>query len=279
MSIIDATAVVSESVRALAKQFTGRQMAVLQAAAVNDTAFHVRGQMVPALTSAFDRPTPFITRSPKVVQATPENLTARIIPTLDSRGVWTRGGKIGVDPQHVLQAQEFGGRRADKRSEVALRRAGILPAGMQTSIPERPYPGSDDGRGNLRGAFLSQLISYLQASGEQGYRANMTDRRKAQLRNQQGIGSIANRKVYQTTLGVRYFVAYGRLRGGRGRHLAPGVWAARGTHDSDIAPVLLFVRAASYRPRISMDDIASKARAGEVLARRMRYRIRQAAGV
>ena len=279
MAIIDVSASVTESVRPLVKQFTGPQLAVLQAAAVNDTAFKVRGVMVTGLTSAFDRPTPFIARSPKVLQATPENLTARIIPTLDARGVWTPGGKIGVDPQHVLQAQEFGGRRADKRSEVALRRAGILPAGMQTAIPERPYPGSDDGRGNLRGAFLSQLISYLQASSEQGYRANMTDKRKAQLRNQQGIGSVANRKVYQTTLGVRYFVAYGRLRGGRGRHLAPGVWAARGTHDSDVAPVLLFVRLAGYRPRISMDDIASKAQASDVLARRMRYRIRQAAGV
>lgn len=276
---IDATITGIEKVRHLADKLTGPQMRAVQAAAINDTAFKVRGVMVSALTSAFDRPTPFIARSPKVVQATPENLTARIIPTLDTRGTWAPGGKIGVDPQHVLQAQEFGGRRADKRSEVALRRAGILPVGMQTAIPRTPYPGSDDGRGNLRGAFLSQLISYLQASGEQGYRANMTDRRKAQLRNQQGIGSIANRKVYQTTLGVRFFVAYGRLRGGRTRHLAPGVWAARGTHDVDLAPVLLFVRTPGYAPRISMDDIAAEAQASEVLARRMRYRIRQAAGV
>ncbi|MET3517815.1 hypothetical protein ABIC63_005620 [Pseudacidovorax sp. 1753] len=276
---IDATITGIDKVRHLADKLTGPQMRAVQAAAINDTAFKVRGVMVSALTSAFDRPTPFIARSPKVVQATPENLTARIIPTLDSRGTWSPGGKIGVDPQHVLQAQEFGGRRADKRSEVALRRAGILPVGMQTAIPRTPYPGSDDGRGNLRGAFLSQLISYLQASGEQGYRANMTDRRKAQLRNQQGIGSVAARRVYMTTLGVRYFVAYGRLRGGRTRHLAPGVWAARGTHDADLVPVLLFVRTPGYAPRISMDDIAAEAQASEVLARRMRYRIRQAAGV
>ncbi len=276
---VDVSITGMEKVRHLADKLTGPQLAAAQAAALNDTAFKVRGVMVAALTSAFDRPTPFIARAPKVVQATPENLTARIIPTLDTRGVWTRGGKVGVDPQHVLQAQEFGGRRADKRSEVALRRAGILPAGMQTAIPEQPYAGSDDGRGNLRGAFLSQLISYLQASGEQGYRANMTARRKAQLRNQQGIGSIASRKVYQTTLGVRFFVAYGRMRGPRARHLAAGVWAAKGTHDSDVSPVLLFVRTPKYRPRISMDDIAATAQASDYLARRMRYRIRQAAGV
>ena len=37
-----------------------------------------------------------------------------------------------MDPQHVLQAQEFGGRRRDKRSEVVLRWS---PLRLQTERP------------------------------------------------------------------------------------------------------------------------------------------------
>ena len=204
-------------------------------------------------------------------------LAVSIAPTLHTdRSAFVRGGKVGVDPQDVLQAQEFGGRRRDKRSEVILRRAGILPSGMQTAIPKTPYPGSDDGRGNLRGPFLVQLISYLQAFGEQGYRANMTDKRRARLRNQQGIGSIAAKKVYKTTLGRRYFVSYGRVRS---QHLPPGIWAASGTHDVDVKPVVMFVRAGTYQPRIDMDRVARDAGVQEYLDKRVRFRVREAAGV
>lgn len=269
-----------DKVHHLMDRLTGPQLRQAQALALNDGAFYGQRAQRAELASVFDRPTPFIAKSPKVRPATALDLSALIIPTLDARGEWSKSGKQGVDPQHVLQAQEKGGRRADKRSEVALRRAGILPAGYQTAIPKDPYPGSDDGRGNLRGAFMSQLISYLQASPEQGYRANMGARKIAAMRNQQAIGSLAARRDVKTTLGVRYFVAYGRLRGGRTSHLQPGVWAARGTHDADVRPVLLFVKSANYRtPRLDMARLARQAGLADYLARRMRYRIRQAAGV
>ncbi len=157
----------------------GRQQArTAIALALNDTGRSGRLGMVQHLQDSFDRPTKWVSNSPKYRSATPDKLTLAILPTVDSRNAPSRGGAAGVDPQYILQAQEFGGRRADKRSESALRRAGILPAGMQTAIPQEPFPGSDDGKGNLRGAFVQQLLSYLQAFGEQGYRANMTDRKK-----------------------------------------------------------------------------------------------------
>lgn len=255
------------------KRLSGPQAKEAYAKAINDTGFMVRRAMQAEL-GKFDRVTPFIQRSPKLLAATPDKLSARIIPTLDSRNLPSTGGKVGVDPQDVLQAQEFGGRRRDKRSESVLRRAGLLPNGYQTAIPAEPYPGSDDGRGNLRGAFLQQLLSYLQAYSEQGFKANMSDKRKAKLRNRQGIGNIAAKKVYKTTLGVRYFVSYGRTRGS---HLAPGVWAAKGTHDVDVRPVLMFVRTPSYTPRISMDRIARDSGAQDHLDKRVRFRVRQLA--
>lgn len=252
------------AVEKLLGTLSGPQAKGAYAAALNDTGFHGRRAQQKAMRSKFDRVTPFIERAPKVFPATPDNLSVAIAPTLHTQRLPTKGGKVGVDPQDVLQAQEYGGKRADKRSEVALRRAGILPSGYQTAIPKTPYPGSDDGRGNMRGAFVAQLISYLQASGEQGYRANMTDKRKRAIH-----------KGTAKTTGRKYFVSYGRMRG---QHLAPGIWASSGTHGVDVKPVLMFVRNGTYTARINQDEIAREADLQEYLDRRVRYRIRQVAG-
>ena len=240
-----------EGDKALAAQLrtlSGPQIRQAHADALNTVAFRIRKDMQAEIARVFDRPTPFIAKAPKVFMATADKPSATIAPTMRSDNAWTSGGKVGVDPQDVLQAQEWGGQRRDKKSEVALRRAGILPPGMQTAIPARPYPGSDDGRGNIRGAFIAQLISYLQAASEQGFRANMTAKRKAAIHR----GS-------QRQAGRRYFVSYGRLRGNRSSHLAPGIWAAAGTHGVDVRPVLMFVRQGHYQPRINMDRIAAQA--------------------
>lgn len=261
------TGAVSELLRDMA----GPKARGAYAKALNDAGFHVRKSMQGEMRKKFDRVTPYMEKSVYVRRATPDRLEVSIEPTY-------MGGK-GVDPQKILQAQSFGGRRRDKRSESALRRVGILPAGYQTAIPRQPYPGSDDGRGNIKGAFLVRLISYFQAFGEQGYRANMTDRRKRNLRKQQGIGSIATKKVYKTTLGVRFFISLGGMRDNRASHLEPGIWAASGIHDVMVQPVLMFVRTGTYQPRLSMDDVNKAADTQNYLDRRVRFRIREAAGV
>lgn len=251
------------------RKLSGPQTRAAYAKAINDTAYQVGRAMKAEMAQVFDRPTRYILNSSYVDQATPDKLSARIAPE-------NRRDSVGMDPQKILQAQEFGGSRRDKRSEVAFRRAGLLPPGWQIVIPRDPYPGSDDGLGNLKGAFLVQLISYFQASPEQGYRANMKDKRKAKLRNQQGIGNIKAKKVYKTTLGKRFFISFGRLRG---QHLAPGIWAASGTHDVEVKPVAMFVRAGRYTPRLSMERIAKKVDVQGYMERRLRFRIREAAGV
>lgn len=249
-----------EKVQQQLAKLSGPQAAEAYAKAINDTAYEVRRKMQDEMNQVFDRPTPYILRSAQVRQATPDNLRAIIEPTY-------YGGK-GIDPQQILAAEADGGPRRDKRSEVALRRIGILPAGYQTAIPATPYPGSDDGRGNLKGSFLAHIISYFQAFGEQGYRANMTDRTKANLHTK-GTKAMAAR---------RYFVSYGNLRGNRSSHFSPGIWAASGTHGVDVRPVLMFVKSGQYQPRLSMERIAKNANTTEYLARRLRYQIRNAAG-
>lgn len=246
--------------------------------AVNDTGFEVRRAMQEEMRSVFDRPTDYILRSPMLKRATVDKPMATIEPEY-------MGGK-GVDPKKILKAQNLGGKRRDKRSEVALRRAGILPKGYQTAIPAEPFPGSEDRYGNLKGGFIVQLLSYFRAFGEQGYRANMTDaRRKAlQLRGGAGVRKVG------PNIGRRYILAYGKLRGGarwtakgendrRASNLAPGIWAVVGNSGADIRPVLMFVRSGNYQERLDMEKVGQRADVENYLSRRIRYRMRQAAGV
>ena len=132
----------------------------------------------------------------------------------------------------------------------------------------------------MRGAFLVQLISYFHAFGEQGYTANMSA--KGYQRVHRGTKKQAGR---------RYFVAYGKTRGGpritqkgeqdeRTAHLAPGIWAVSGTGGALVRPVLMFVKPGrGYQPRFDMDKVAKRADAEAYLGRRIRYRLREAAGV
>lgn len=246
--------------------------------AVNDAGFEVRRAMQEEMRSVFDRPTDYILRSPMLKMATVDKPMATIEPEY-------MGGK-GVDPKKILKAQNLGGKRRDKRSEVALRRAGILPKGYQTVIPAEPFPGSEDRYGNLKGGFIVQLLSYFRSFGEQGYRANMTDaRRKAlQLRGGAGVRKVG------PNIGRRYILAYGKLRGGarwtakgendrRASNLAPGIWAVVGSSGADIRPVLMFVRSGNYQERLDMEKVGQRADVENYLSRRIRYRMRQAAGV
>lgn len=246
----------AEIIQAL-EGMSGRRAAGAYARALNDVAFQrVRPAMQDEFRRQFDQPTDYIVRSPRVIMAKPERLTVTIEPASMRLK--------GVEPQKILQAQEWGGRRRDKRSEVALRRAGILPNGYQVAIPEQPYPGSDDGRGNLRGPFMVRVLAYFAAFGEQGFKSNMNAKGRARVH-----------KGTKSQAGVRFFVSYGRLRG---QHLAAGIWGATGTHGADVRPVLMFVRLGTYQPRISMDRVAQRADAQAFLDERVRERIMEAAG-
>lgn len=269
---------VQKQLQALSEQ----QIREASAKALNDAAFQLRRDMQAHMRQTFDRVTPWMERSPKVIPATADKLEATVMPTYRS-DAGSIGGKQGVDPQHVLQAQEYGGRRADKRSEVRLRKAGILPNGYQTAIPATPFPNSDDGRGNLRGPFVTQLLSYFQAFGEAGYRANMG---KAGYKRLHERGGKAN-SFMGPVRGWRYIVTYGGMRGGarqtkkgdfdqRMANLPAGIWAVQGTGGVDVRPVLMFVKQGNYKPLLQLDRLRNDAARVEYLGRRFRYHIRSA---
>jgi hypothetical protein len=262
-----------ERVQRQLSSLTGAQMNNAIANAINDVAFQkVRPAMQNEMKAVFDRVTPYMVNSVSVYRkATANRLEAVIAP-------YYMGGK-GIDPEKVLAAEVMGGTRHDKRSEKAFRSVGMLPAGYQTSIPSTPFPGSDDGRGNLKGSFLVQLISYFQGFGEMGYRANMKAKRKSKLAN---VG--VTESGYKTINGVSYFVSPAGMKGvfdskNRASHLAPGIWARQGIHGSNIKPVLMFVKTPLYTPRFSLKRIVDASGVAEAMSTKIRYRIRNEAGV
>jgi hypothetical protein len=235
------------------------------AAALNDVGFKVRREFQRELETVFDRPTPYIVRSVQVIKATAANQTVTIAPT-------ETGGK-GIDPQKILLAERLGGPRRNKRSENALQRIGVLPAGYQTVIPAEPWPGSHDGRGNIRGPFMTMLLTYFNAMGEQGYRSNMTDKTRAKKAQVGLTAPNAQGRRYKSINGVVFFVSYGKLRS-KSPWLAPGIWAKRGIHGVQVSPVLLFVKSANYTPKLKPEVISKRAKIQTEFEKRLRYRIR-----
>lgn len=129
-----------------------KQIPFAASVALNRTAQDVQRGLVSGM-SIFDRPKPFTLRGVYVDRSTKTNLTATI-------GLKTRdkGGPVN----EYLAANIAGGGRVDKRSEILLRNAGILPPGMQT----RPGPDARlDAYGNMSRGQIVQIISYFKAFG------------------------------------------------------------------------------------------------------------------
>lgn len=241
----------------LLAQLSGGEIRKATAKALTDVAFEARKAVQQEMDRSFDRVTPYIRRSISVKPATSENLVAIVEPRY-------QGGK-GVDPSNVLRASIYGGQRKQKASERAFLRVGILQPGYSI-VPGDACPL--DQYGNIKGSFVVQLISYFQAFGEQGYKANMTDRRKANLAK---IGVSAG--GYKTINGVQYFVATGKLRSGKSSHLHAGIWSRTGIHGSDVKPIIMFVRTPTYRKRLDFYGRPVKA-ALDKFNPRFRYHMR-----
>ena len=263
-----------DRVRETLNKLSGQQARQAYAKALNDTGFQLRRQMQAAIPTRFDRPTKFITNAPKVFLATPDSLTVAVAPTRDTRKLFQPGMQFkaasGVDPQQVLQAEQFGGARRDKRLEVALRALGVLPPGLQVTIPrDDPYPGSDDGRGNITGAFARKLIAYFRSGADLG---GMNKRqRSTALKGATFASNLRSRRTVKLMDGREWFAVQ------PGARLQPGIWT-RGP-KGDLKPALIFARPGSYQARLQIEQVAKESELQDYLDRRVRYRVREAAGV
>lgn len=213
--------------------------------ALNSAGFSAMQAAEKEILKIFDRPTPWIQKGVRYTKARYNNLEVKI-----GFDLW--GNKSGVTASQVLNAEIWGGSRRLKRHEVALRRMGILPEGM-TIVPGEA--AKLDAYGNMQSGQIVQILSWFQAFGEQGYRANMNNSGKSRL--MRGSKKAGSR-------GFSYFVLkklHGKLLPGiyqRYEFATSGVRKAQIT-DTSVKPVMIFVRTTHYKRRFDFFNLTERA--------------------
>lgn len=246
--------------------------------ALNDNAFGYRKQLQATMASSFDRPTPYTLRAFVVdkagaraaLQADTHRIMGLPSPAPSGRieahvRLSHDANKQGLEPFDTIGHQFTGGEPAFTGFERALRRIGVLPPGWHA------VPGGGvklNGYGNVSPGQIVQLISYFQAFGEQGYRANASERTRKRRAGKgvveyTDIASRQARKV-KTIAGVEYFISRGRgeftgartWKSGRMQHLPPGIYARTGIHGSTLRCIFKFVPSTRYRQRVDILAVA-----------------------
>jgi hypothetical protein len=218
-----------EEFRAKFADLTARQIPYAAARALTLTAKAIQEREIHEMRDVFDRPTPYTLSSTYVKPANKSNLEAGV-------GLKDFSGK-GIPATKFLAPQIAGGERRLKRFERALRAVGHLPEDYRAV----PASGAQlDAYGNIKPSQLVQILSYLRAFPEAGYRANMTDRRRKRLakgsKRQQGFTYFVGQPGDRGTLGVWQRTAFAK--------------------GSAIRPVLLFVRSTRYEALLDFEHVA-----------------------
>lgn len=190
--------------------------------AINNTAEKVVSAEEREIKDVFNNPTPYTQSSIARTYANKQNLTARVY-LKDFAGKGTPASKF-------LTSQIEGNARRMKRFEIALQSVGALPAGF------RAVPGGAaklDTYGNMDRGQIVQILSFFKAFPEAGYKANMSDKRRA---------AMARGNKRTGAQGYVYFV------GKPGDRLPLGIWQRFSLgQGSAVKPVMIFVRHANYQ--------------------------------
>ena len=227
-----------------------RQVPFAASRAINTMAKRVEQKTYDELKRVLDRPTAYTMRALAIKRSTKADLTAVVGIKGAAPGLGYDAPGKGTPWERALGHHFDAGARRWKKFEAALMKTGVLPAGMAAVVPsDSSWAAPLDQHGNLPPSMIRLLLSYFNsAEMTSGYVANMSDRRRNKLH---GIGR--NASGYKTINGVMYFAIPRRISGSP---FHPGIWAKRGTHGADVAPVLLFVRRPSYQKRIDLQLIA-----------------------
>jgi hypothetical protein len=216
-------------------RIAGDQMPFATAVALTRTAKAAKEEIERQLPSLIDNPTPYTMRGFRLYPATKRKLLAEV----DFRVAMGRG----TQARDYLAPLVYGGQRKIKAFERSLQRVGLLPSGM-AAVPGKA--ARLDAYGNMSRGQITQILSYFKAFGEQGYRANITDKRKA---------SMAKGSKRTGARGLSYFV--GKPNGGR--HPS-GVWQKTnfGEIGSAIKPIIIFINRPAYRKQLDVPGIAER---------------------
>jgi hypothetical protein len=216
-------------------RIAGDQMPFATAVALTRTAKLAKEEIERQLPSLINNPTPYTMRGFRLYPATKRKLMAEV----DFRVAMGRG----TQGRDYLSPIVYGGERKLKAFERSLQRTGLLPPGM-SAVPGKA--ARMDAYGNMSRGQIVQILSYFKSFGEQGYRANITDKRKA---------SMAKGSKRTGKRGISYFV--GRPNGGK--HPS-GIWQKTdfGEAGSAIKPIIIFIRKPRYRKTLDVPGIAER---------------------
>lgn len=208
-------------------QRTRGSVPIAVAIALTRTAKLAQSAVRTEMQRVFDRPTAYTLNSTFIKPATRERMVSSVYLKDDT--------SKGTPAAKYLSPQIEGGTRKHKRFEVALQRIGVLPAGWFVV----PGKGAKlDGAGNWSRGQIVQVLSYFKAFGEQGYRANTIDEKRARMKR----GTRSKR-------GIAYFAVLPGRRASRALH--PGIYQqiyfAFGTA---ITPIAIFVSSNAYGRRL-----------------------------
>jgi hypothetical protein len=146
--------------------------------------------------------------------------------------------------EHIRPGAQGAAARSQKKTEYLLTRLGDLPPGWVT-VPGKAMPL--DGFGNLAGAYYKQIVNVLQLKVNTSAKA-VKGISKASQRRAVRMGAVS--EMFTVTPG-KNTMAKG------GGWLPPGVY--KHLPGRKLLQMLKFVRKASYKPRLDMQQVVSDA--------------------
>lgn len=247
MITIKATGSISDMIRSV-RDIPEKQVKFAAAKALTRVAQELQKKVIPdEMRRVFDRPTAYALDSLFIKSATPDKLLATV-------AIKHVAGNSAIPSEKFILPQVMGGVRREKRFEKALRFAGLMLPGQSAIVAKSSE--MMDAHGNISGGKITQLLSYFNAFAEQGYRMNMSDKRRGQLAKRGRGKKNVDGQTFAKINGVEYFAIVGK----RGSHLHAGIYSRKGTHGSNIKPVLIFGdRPASYTARLDWEGVNRKA--------------------
>ena len=214
--------------------------------ALTRTVAMARVDVMAEMRKVFVEPTPFTMNAIRYEMATRDSPEAKVFVSDDAAK--------GLSPRKYLLAEMEGGMRGMKRSERALVSSGLMSASQRLM----PGHGLDLNQfGNIPGPRMVQILSKLAAFGQQGYRANVSDKTKKRLKRAKlAAGRMANSPNGARQYGgTDIFVGHSK-RGGE----AIGVYQLVGR--GEVKPILAFVdKAPVYKKRFDFHGTVAKSAA------------------
>ncbi len=229
----------SEALELIQRQLPAA-MPYVKASFLTGLAGNVQKKVTAQLPIAFDRPTPFTQRSVFTKGATKTRPLSEVYFP-DS------GANSGKERREYIRPGAEGARaRSQKRSEVLLVKAGVLPPGWVTVPGGYAMRELLDGFGNMKGQYYRQIIRNLQLKTTASRMAKPVSGPSMKRAARMGVEN----EFFAVTPG-KNSLAKG------GGWLPPGVYKRSGKGGRTLQQYLKFVRKAAYRPRLDVKRIAS----------------------